>query len=191
MSVGTQIAAEDWLQRHGDALYAYALRQVFDPATAEDMVQETLLAALRDQHAFRADSTERTWLIGILKHKCIDEIRRRTRASPVPEPAIDDVEAKVFKSNGRWLEPPGAWADEPMEQAQSDAFIMALGSCLNGVPGAQRTSFVMRELQGLDATAASEHLGVTPNNLYVLLHRARLRLRRCLEKSGFMGEVSR
>lgn len=191
MRDGTQIAAEDWLQRHGDALYAYALRQVFDPATAEDMVQETLLAALRAQHAFRADSTERTWLIGILKHKCIDEIRRRTRASNGSEPFTADIEAEVFKSSGRWREPPAPWADEPLEQAQSHAFITALGSCLNGVPGAQRTSFVMRELQGLDATVASEHLGVTPNNLYVLLHRARLRLRRCLEKSGFMGEASR
>jgi len=182
-----QAAAQQWLQRHGDALYAFALRQVFDPATAEDLVQETLLAALRGQHTFRADSAERTWLIGILKHKCLDEIRRRTRAARAQEPYSDDIEAEVFRSNGSWREPPSAWAEEPLAQLQRDAFVGALAHCLDGVPHAQRSSFVMRELEGVEAAVASERLGVTPNNLYVLLHRARLRLRRCLEKKGFMA----
>lgn len=187
MSETMQAAAQQWLQRHGDALYAFALRQVFDPATAEDLVQDTLLAALRGQHSFRADSAERTWLIGILKHKCIDEVRRRRRASRTQAPYTDDIEAEVFRPNGTWREPPAPWADEPLTQVQRDAFVAALGHCLNGVPQAQRASFVMRELEGLDAATASERLGVTSNNLYVLLHRARLRLRRCLEKSGFMA----
>lgn len=109
------------------------------------------------------------------------------RARRAQEPYSDDIEAEVFRSNGTWREPPGAWAQDPVAQLQRDAFIDALGHCLDGVPPAQRTSFVMRELEGVDAAVASERLGVTPNNLYVLLHRARLRLRRCLEKSGFMA----
>lgn len=181
-------AAEHWLQRHGDALYAFALARVFDPASAEDLVQDTLLAALQAQHAFRAESSERSWLIGILKHKCIDEIRRRTRSARTQQPYTDDIEDQLFRADGRWREPPGAWDDEPLQTIQRDAFMTALGRCLEGVPEAQRVSFVMRELHGLDAAAASEQLGVTPNNLYVLLHRARLRLRRCLERSGFMAK---
>ncbi|MGN8200371.1 sigma-70 family RNA polymerase sigma factor [Salinisphaera sp. RV14] len=187
-SDSTPSAAEYWLQRHGDALYAFALARVFDRASAEDLVQDTLLAALRQQDSFRADSSERTWLIGILKHKCIDEIRRRARSARAREPRADDVEAQLFRPDGRWREPPATWADEPLQQLQREAFITALGRCLDGVPEAQRDSFVMRELHGLDADAASAQMGVTPNNLYVLLHRARLRLRRCLEKSGFMAE---
>lgn len=185
--------AEQWLQRHGDALYAFALTRVFDRASAEDLVQETLLAAFRAQHTFRADSSERTWLIGILKHKCIDELRRRGRSAPNREAYDQDegVEADVFRPDGRWREPPGAWADEPPQQVQREAFMAALKYCLKGVPEAQRTAFILRELHGLDATLASERLDVTPNNLYVLLHRARLRLRRCLEKSGFMAEGKR
>ncbi|MGB7756119.1 MAG: sigma-70 family RNA polymerase sigma factor [Salinisphaera sp.] len=187
----TSSAAEHWLQRHGDALYAFALARVFDRASAEDLVQETLLAALRQQHKFRADSSERTWLIGILKHKCIDEIRRRARSARTQEPYAEDVEAQLFRPDGRWREPPGPWADEPLQQVQRDAFIAALGHCLDSVPDAQRASFIMRELHDLDAAAASKQMGVTSNNLYVLLHRARLRLRRCLEKSGFMAERDR
>lgn len=183
--------AEHWLQRHGDALYAFALARVYDPASAEDLVQDTLLAALRAQDAFRAEASERSWLIGILKHKCVDEIRRRARSARTQEPYADDIEDQLFRADGRWREPPGAWADEPLQKIQRDAFITALERCLEGVPDAQRVSFVMRELHGLDAAATSERLGVTSNNLYVLLHRARLRLRRCLEKSGFMAEMIR
>lgn len=184
-------SAAQWLQRHGDALYAFALARVFDPASAEDLVQDTLLAALQGQHAFRAESAERTWLIGILKHKCIDEIRRRARSVPAQQPSAEDIEAQLFRPDGRWREPPGAWAYEPLQMVQRDAFMTALERCLEGVPDAQRASFIMRELHGLDTADASEQMGVTPNNLYVLLHRARLRLRRCLEKSGFMTEKTR
>lgn len=184
-------SAEQWLQRHGDALYAFALARVFDPASAEDLVQDTLLAALRGQQAFRAESAERTWLIGILKHKCIDEIRRRARSAPAQQAAAEDIETQLFRPDGRWREPPGAWVYEPLQMVQRDAFMTAVQHCLEGVPNAQRASFIMRELHGLDTAAASEQMGVTPNNLYVLLHRARLRLRRCLEKSGFMTEKTR
>lgn len=84
--------------------------------------------------------------------------------------------------------PPAALGGDPLREAENDAFMASLGRCLDNVPAAQRASFVMRELYDLDTLTTSECLGVSQNNLYVLLHRARLRLRRCLEKSGFVGE---
>ncbi|MDA3919416.1 MAG: sigma-70 family RNA polymerase sigma factor [Salinisphaera sp.] len=188
MTETAQSPAEGWLERHGDALYAFALRRLCDPVTAEDLVQETLLAAWRSRAAFRSESTERTWLIGILKHKCIDEIRRQQRAAVVDAMGDDDVESQVFRTNGRWREPPLAWGGDLLRQLENDAFMNAVGHCLDNVPAAQRASFVMRELYDQDITVTSERLGVSQNNLYVLLHRARLRLRRCLEKSGFVVE---
>lgn len=170
-------APQRWLARHGDALYAFTLKHVFDPATAEDRVQETLLAALQGQHGFRAESAERTWLVGILKYKCVDELRRRERAPGAQEPYTDEVEARIFSANGSRREAPGARTAGPLTQMQRDAFVDALGRCLNGVPDTQRRAFVMRELQGLDTATAGARLGVTASNLYVLLHRARLRLR--------------
>jgi RNA polymerase sigma-70 factor (ECF subfamily) len=184
----TQSPAEGWLERHGDALYAFALRRVFDSASAEDLVQDTLLAAWQSHATFRAESAERTWLIGILKHKCVDENRRRQRDALVNAMGDDEVESQVFRADGRWREPPAAWGGDPLREAENDAFMDSLGRCLDNVPAAQRASFVMRELYDLDTLTTSERLGVSRNNLYVLLHRARLRLRRCLEKSGFVGE---
>jgi len=189
MTETTQSLPEEWLERHGDALYAFALRRVFDSASAEDLVQDTLLSAWRSHATFRAESAERTWLIGILKHKCVDEIRRRRRADRVYSTDEHDIEAQLFRADGRWREPPAAWSDDPLRQAESDAFLNAVGHCLDNVPPAQRDSFVMRELHDLDTAVASQRLGVSQNNLYVLLHRARLHLRRCLEKGGFFGET--
>lgn len=183
--------ADQWLQRHGDALYAFALARVIDRTSAEDLVQETLLAALQRQHTFRAESAERTWLIGILKHKCIDELRRRSRVPHNSNAHEDDVEAEVFRPDGRWREPPAAWADEPHQQMQRDVFMAAVTHCLESMPEAQRAVFILRELDGVDTALASAQLDITPNNLYVLLHRARLRLRRCLEKSDFIAERKR
>lgn len=188
MTKTTQSLPEEWLERHGDALYAFARRRVFDPASAEDLVQETLLSAWRSHATFRAESAERTWLIGILKHKCVDEIRRRHRAASVDNMDESDIEAQVFRADGRWREPPADWGSDPLRQAENAAFLDAVAHCLDNVPPAQRASFLMRELYDLDTDVASERLGVSQNNLYVLLHRARLRLRRCLEQSGFVAE---
>lgn len=188
MTETAQSPAEEWLKRHGDVLYAFALRRLYDPLAAEDLVQDTLLAAWRSHTAFRAQSTERTWLIGILKHKCADEVRRQQRAAVMDATGEDDVESQVFRADGRWREPPSPWGGDPLRQLENDAFMDAVGHCLDNVPAAQRASFVMRELYDQDTTVTSEHLGVSQNNLYVLLHRARLRLRRCLEKSGFVVE---
>src|SRR5689334_5348279 len=90
-----------WLDEHGDALYAYALPRVRNADVAEDLVQETLLAAIKAHKNFAGNSAERTWLTGILKHKLIDHLRKSTRQRPLSELDVDVTE-EFFDSRGQW-----------------------------------------------------------------------------------------
>lgn len=181
------VDAETWLLRHGDVLYRYALRYTATREEAEDLVQETLLAAWRGRSRFRGEASERSWLIGILKHKIGDRLRSAAR-DPLGENGVEEIEARVFRINGTWLEPPGDWGRDPLDDAQCDAFLESVAKCLDDIPEAQREAFLLRELAAMDAESVSQSMRITVDNLYVLLHRARLRLRRCLERIWFAGE---
>ncbi|GAB6062016.1 sigma-70 family RNA polymerase sigma factor [Deferrisoma palaeochoriense] len=176
----------EWVDRYGDLLYRYALARVADPEVARDLVQETLVAGLRNRESFGGRSDPRTWLVGILRHKILDHFRRTSRE------ALDDgadPEAEAFGADGRWRTPLG-WMADPARLAEGRGFWQALVRCLRGVPPRQAAAFVLRELEGLDTEALCQEMGITPTNAWVLLHRARLALRRCLAEEGFGGEES-
>lgn len=180
--------ARDWLETHGNVLFCYALRQTSNRDVAEDLVQETLLAAWRGRHHFQGHATERSWLIGILKHKISDHYRRLARSRESLCENADALDTRLFRHNGSWREAPSAWGRDPLDAAQSEAFMTALNHCLQGVPDNQRDAFLLRELGEMDASAVSQSMAISTNNLYVLLHRARLQLRRCLERTWFKRE---
>jgi len=176
-----------WLDRHGDALYRFALMRVREPATAEDLVQETLLAALRARERFAGNSTERTWLIAILKNKIIDHFRRHARETPLPAGADSDeaIEAMFSAADaGHWVRPPAAWSNphQALEQAE---FFRVFQQCLEGLPARQAQAFVLSELDGLPTDELCKVLEAETSNVWVMLHRARLRLRQCLESNWF------
>jgi RNA polymerase sigma-70 factor, ECF subfamily len=186
---------ERWLDEHGDALFRYAYLRTRDRLAAEDLVQETLLAALRTHAGFAGKSAERTWLIGILKHKLADHWRKRARDVPLENVPSgedpDDVLQRLFDASNRehWRVKPSSWVD-PDAALQDRQFWQVLGSCIAGLPPAQAQAFSLCEIDGLDGTEACKVLGVAPTNLWVMLHRARLRLRQCLETNWF-GRDSR
>ena len=99
-----------WVDEHGDALFRYAMSRLADRPTAEDIVQETFLAALQGQDRFRGSSAPRTWLIGVLRHKLVDHFRRAGRMQQLEEPgdAVPDEET-AFDERGRWVRRPGRW----------------------------------------------------------------------------------
>lgn len=181
--------AHTWLEEHGDALYRYALVRVRNPPEAEDLVQETLLAALTARQSFAGESSLRTWLIAILRNKLADHFRRRAREAPLAdEPDDETIEAMFQNDPGEhWRVPPSPWAN-PVEALEQRQFWQAFTACLEQLPPRQAEVFGLCELDGLGGEETCKVLGLSPSNLWVLMHRARLRLRQCLE-TGWFGQA--
>jgi len=176
-----------WLDQHGDALYRFAMMRVRSEETAEDLVQETLLAALRARSGFAGRSAERTWLIAILKNKIVDHFRRASREVPLEnELPSDSVVDEQFRGDpeDHWTEPPAAWNQPEMAMEQAE-FWQILQHCLKGLPDQQSRAFLLCEMDGLSTNELCKALNASTSNVWVLLHRARLRLRDCLAQHWF------
>lgn len=154
-------------------------------ADAEDAVQETLLAALRSQRTFRGDSAERTWLTGILKHKVVDMMRAAGRREPTASIDDSDAEPDLFRANDRWKRPPASFAIDEQDLVEKEEFWQQVESCMEDMPPRQARVLVLHYLDDSEPETTCKQLEVTTTNLWVLLHRARLRLRACLEASWF------
>jgi len=181
---------DTWPTDHGDALYRYAYFHAHDTSLAEDLVQETLLAALTARERFSGRSSERTWLIAILKNKLVDQVRKQAREQPLAEYAENDDEAveALFAADGHWKRPPSLW-ETPMRALEQKQFWQVLAHCIAGLPVAQAHAFRLCEIVGREGNEACKVLGISATNLWVLLHRARLRLRQCLEIQWFGREA--
>jgi len=159
--------------------------QLRDADAAEDAVQEALLAALAGESNFAGRSNLRTWLTGILKHKIVDAIRRQSRERPAAEPENEAGEFDaLFDKRGHWEEPPGPWP-QPEGALEQKQFRAALEQCLQGLPERTAQAFMMREHLGLDTVEICKELGITPTHCWVMLYRARMALRQCLEMNWF------
>lgn len=177
------------LAEHGDYLFRVARRQLRSDAHAEDAVQETLLAALTAKASYAGAASLRTWLTGILKHKIIDTIRSQAREVAVPRDEDDgeDWEA-LFKADGHWQHPPQAWKS-PESEAELAQLRIVLLECADRLKPAMARVFSLREVVGMGTEEICKELGISSTNCWVLLHRARLFLRECLEINGFTGTL--
>jgi RNA polymerase sigma-70 factor, ECF subfamily len=171
-------------------LMRVARLQLRDAALAEDVVQDTLTAALTAQEGFTGKSSVKTWLTGILKHKIVDAIRRKQR-EPVAASTLDD-EADLedfeglFKENGSWSQRPADWGD-PEQSLSRQQFFDIMQFCLEKLPPNTARVFMMREVMELESDEICKELTITANNLWVILYRARMSLRECLELNWFSG----
>ena len=182
---------ERWVEAYGDLLFGFALIRVRDRSLAQDLVQEAFLAAIKAREGFRGRSTERAWLLGILRHKLADYFRRQRRELLVPDPEspLPDEEPAFHMSGlgeGGWVEgvAPKAW-EAPDESLVRREFQETLRGCLSRLPDKVAQVFLMREIDGVPSDEICKDLGVSPNNLWVMLYRARMGLRRCLEVRWF------
>jgi RNA polymerase sigma-70 factor (TIGR02943 family) len=167
-------------------LLRYARSQLRNDAWAEDAVSETLLAALERPQAFAGGSALKTWLVGILKHKLIDQLRRQSReATVLDRDDSEDLDAVMFDETGHWRETPVDWSDQPELLCGQRQFLAVLDACVDKLPATQGRVFMMREWLELETDEICKELTITTTNLWVLLHRARLRLRDCLQVSWF------
>ncbi len=184
------MASQDDFRKQVEALRPYLMRfaslQLRDAAAAEDAVQEALVAALTGESSFAGRANLRTWLTGILKHKIVDAIRRQSR-EPVLAPGADDEGVEIeelFTERGHWDERPAAWGD-PDGALQQLQFFRALEMCLERLPARTARVFMMREHMGFETAEICKELGVTPTHCWVLLYRARMTLRECLQQTWF------
>ena len=170
-----------WLEQHSDYLYRFALARLRDPHLAEDVVQETFLAAIKSP-SFAEQSAPRTWLTGILKHKIIDVMRKNVREIAASD-LIDDDDANVddfFDDAGHWTDKPLKW-DMPENALEQKQFLGVLQSCMDKLPAKSAQIFMLRDVQETDNEEICKELNISPTNAWVMLYRARLGLRKCLE----------
>lgn len=185
----TQTDSQRWIDEHGDYLYRFALVRVRNPDVAEDLVQETFLAALQGMHRETRPTSERPWMIGIIKHKIVDHFRRSARQS-----LKDDDRAEAhppeddFIADGHWKPEATAflrWPDRPDGLVERKQFWDSLAYCLNRLPSRTAQVFTLRELDELETEDICRLLHLTQTNLGVILHRARKQLRHCLSSRYF------
>ena len=179
----------EWVEQHGDALFRYALLHLGDRAAAEDAVQDTMLAALTAKQQYAGRSSERTWLIGILKHKVVDRVREAARTKPLSDlDATAEMVEECFDKHGKWKTNPRKWggeADEPFEKRE---FWDMFRFCVSRLPPLLSGAFLLRETAELKTEEICKLLSVTATNLWTVLHRARTRLRACLETNWLSRE---
>lgn len=174
-------------------LLRFARLQLRDAGAAEDAVQETLLAALTGSHRFESRSSYKTWLISILRNKIIDSMRSRSReisaSSLADDEAGDDLlNDSLFDRRGHWQDSamPGRWAD-PEASFEQQQFWTVFEACLDRLPAKTARVFMMREFLGFETDEICKETGISSSNCWVVLHRARLSLRTCLETNWFSG----
>jgi len=177
---------EIWVEEHGNILYRYALVRLRDPEVAEEAVQETFLAALRGRERFESRSSERTWLIGILRHKIFDHFRRMSREQLLHETTSQEGGLEnPFDRNGNWATAPSKWPLDPSRSLQQKEFLETLNRCLSGLQDRLAQAFVLREIEGLTTEEICDLMNISTNNLGVMVYRARMHLRHCLQQKWF------
>jgi len=176
----------DWVDRYGDYLFRYALLRLRDRSAAEDLVQETFLAGLKNRETFSGGSSESTWLVGILKHKIADHFRRQAREGSLPDGDPPNQPGEPpFNATGHWTSGPADWGGNPPDLFRQKEFLEEFTKCLSGLSPTQANAFTLREIEGLNTGEICKVLDITETNLWVILHRARMHLRRCLETRWF------
>lgn len=172
-------------------LMRYARLQLRNEAWAEDAVSETMLAALEKPESFAGRAQPKTWLIGILKHKLVDQVRRHARECSTTTDDDDGgaaFEEQLFDQTGHFRDVPAEWGD-PQAVIGQHQFIVVLDACVEKLPNQLGRVFLMREWMELETDEICKELTITPTNLWVMLHRARLRLRECLQLNWFGGQA--
>jgi RNA polymerase sigma-70 factor (ECF subfamily) len=173
-----------WVDLYADALYSYTLPRVNDAALAEDLVQETFLSAWKAREGFKGEASEKSWLFTILKNKIIDHYRKK--AKDIVQPLADkDPSDRFFDEAEHWTQEdkPGDWGMDYSAALDNKDFYRVLESCKKKLQQVQQSVFVMKYMEDLDAAEICKALGITASNYWVLIHRAKLQLRTCLEKN--------
>ena len=173
---------DEWVDLFGNYLYRYALSRIADSETAQDLVQETLVAAIQSFERFKGKSSIKTWLVAILKRKIVDYYRRsKNRQSTDNIEAIANAIDDMFDDTGRWRAMPSKWTVNPGAAYEQQEFMDVLYQCLANLPERLARIFMLREFEELSTAEICDQLSITESNSWVMLYRSRMQLRNCLE----------
>ena len=179
---------ERWVDEYGDYLYRYAWSRLRDTNAADEVVQETFLAGIRFQDRFTGEGAERAWLLGILKRKLVDHIRMRNRYDRDGSyEDSNDPSAQLFDQKGNWRAESFA-AATPDGQLESKEIWDVVKNCLQHIPKGQADVFLLSVMEEMDSDQICSELDISPSNLWVRLHRARLALAKCVGASWYQDE---
>lgn len=193
--VNLEESPEHWVNKFGGYLYSYAYFRVRDNQVAEDLVQETLLAAIESLNNYKKNSSLKTWLTAILKNKILDYFKLAKRTIPIS--SLETEEENTFLENyfqskedkhplhWKMTTAPKEWLQSPQEAMEQKEFQVVLQKCLENIPEKQANIFVMREMEGISSKEICKELDITESNIWVILHRVRTSLRNCLEHNWF------
>ena len=175
---------ELWVQNYADLLFSFAMKRVNDEAVAQDLVQETFLGGLKSQRGFEGGSSEKTWLVAILKFKIIDHYRSKGKQpnGGLHQEDGEEIDHHFFEDNGHWkpehaIVPDFEKADQTLERKE---FYNILEQCLSRLPGRLATVFRLKMLMEEKTEVICETLNISDANLWVILHRAKIQLRSCM-----------
>ena len=176
---------DKWVPRHADYLFNYAISRINDHDTAKDLVQETFFAGLKAKKNFQGKASERTWLIAILKRKVIDHYRKINSAKGKAE-----IKMNFYTDGdreGEWIEErvPASWTSDIEKQIENDELSDVLELCIGNLPEKYALVFRLKTIQKFDTEEICKDLNITTSNLWVIIHRARTQLRKCMEENWF------
>lgn len=176
----------EWLDEYGDLMYRYAYLQLRSKEKAEDAVQDALFSAYRARDSFEGKSSVKTWLMTILRNKIIDIVRKDKRDRLVGVDNYDDPVVNAnFNSLGIWSKWLNSWGSSPEDLYEHKGFLERVEACMEKLPDNLRQVFILRNVDDLSTDQICEMLDISPNNLWVMLYRGRLRMRECLDKNWF------
>jgi RNA polymerase sigma-70 factor (ECF subfamily) len=180
----TLLNPDQWITNYSDALYSFTLPRVNDAPLAEDIVQETFLSAWKARDTFKGEASEKSWLFTICRNKIIDHYRKKAKdiVTLMPENAATD---SFFDGSEHWTQEdkPLDWGIDYTENIDKKEFYKVLEGCKKKLQQVQQAVFSMKYLEDLDSVEICKALGITSSNYWVLIHRAKLQLRSCLEKN--------
>ena len=190
------LVPEKWIERYSDYLYSFAFARLRKEEVAEDLVQDTFFSALRARDSFLHNASEKTWLISILKRKIIDYYRKKSTQNELnvfdkPVQGADGTMEHFFENtgatSGHWTEgaSPQVWKKDFETSVDSDEFYDILKRCITKLPEKTAAAFTLKNMDDLDTEEICKELNITASNYWVMMHRAKLMLRECMEKNWF------
>lgn len=178
-----QLEPQEWINRYADLLYSYTLARVKPAETAQDIVQDTFYSAFRAKEQFNGEASEQTWLFAICRNKIIDHFRKLNRSLEI----LQAEHSIFFDEADHWKQEqyPQNWPRASDAALYGKEFMEVLHRCRKKLQEIQEAVFVLKYLEDMSSEEICKALAISPSNYWVLMHRAKLNLRRCIEKNGW------